>query len=830
MSQRIALFDEIKTGGYEACLVTSFNIDFPFYEDVLLRRMQTQGIQHHVMLVDQAMCQQAMATHPPVKAGHHYTLAPMSCPGAFHPKVMMLLGQKKGLLAVGSHNLTLSGFGQNLEVSNVVRYSASYPGYLPLFQTAFQAFRDWLHDYGERLPDDIGEAIEQTLNLCPWLEASKPAVLSGSALLYSSKSCRSLWAQAKPHLPERVDEVTALAPFFDSRLTFLGELSAISRTPPLIGIQPDRVSAPVHLLEDERFRVVSLDHFPETEQGHGYTHAKLVAMRDGKRHYLLSGSANLTWPAWLEEGAHRNAEAVLMLSGEPAAAAFQALSVDQLRRASTATTITQPFVQPDSMTAEHTASVLVLPYPASEWLQLPIQTEGKAIKVFYRQPLGARVLAEIDESEGLLRVAVAYLKVGDVLIVELDEQPVAYVVIHCTHELRAHTLTGEQQRLKLALGSLQTESPEIPLLFDCIEKLMNEKGDVNAKLPAVHYRASAEQLPNAETVSLIVEQEDVQLAEHRRCQRLAVKGNLALLLDVLIYSFSAASLGDNSAAYGEDALGRNEEERIGSDDELVTAHSQVHSTEDECQQRVAYCQRQCRILVGRLDRSLGSLNIQADLQPEFCARTLAISAVLRLLHTYKICPEQTENCVSDDVLSKLMGMLFRHAFHESQIPVENSQDDKHITASAEFIKLLAHAVWLTYVSGLCFSAPLPLSAPKEERDSVNWHNAILLFLAQRLDASDKLSTEVGRLLADYGDKASAWLIRLLNAGKEIRTSNQVTELGDVRLATSHYHGFWGYRQVVGEEGEYLTLSSIDGVAGKKFKRSFLNENNGRLYG
>ena len=107
MSERLALFDELQKGGYEACLMTTFNMDFPFYENVLLRRMQVRGIRHHVVLADQGMFQQALLSQPPLKAGYQYSLAPMDCPGAFHPKVFMLLGPKKGLLVVGSHNLTI---------------------------------------------------------------------------------------------------------------------------------------------------------------------------------------------------------------------------------------------------------------------------------------------------------------------------------------------------------------------------------------------------------------------------------------------------------------------------------------------------------------------------------------------------------------------------------------------------------------------------------------------------------------------------------------------------------------------------------------------------
>ena len=144
MSQTISLFKELKDGGYDACLMTTFSIDFPFYEDVLLRRMQSSGINHHILLVDKGMGLAAMHERPPCKAGSHYVLAPMDCSGAFHPKLLMLLGKNKGLLAIGSHNATLSGFGQNLEITNVLRFSkGNDEEYLSIFQQAYQAFHEW---------------------------------------------------------------------------------------------------------------------------------------------------------------------------------------------------------------------------------------------------------------------------------------------------------------------------------------------------------------------------------------------------------------------------------------------------------------------------------------------------------------------------------------------------------------------------------------------------------------------------------------------------------------------------------------------------------------
>ena len=121
MLPKVSLLDELRKGGYEASLITTFNAYLPFYEEVVLRRLVNAGVRHNVLLMDSRQYAASMASHPPRLAGRRYTLLPMKVPGAFHPKLIFLAGKNKGLVIVGSHNMTLAGFGFNRELTNVVR-------------------------------------------------------------------------------------------------------------------------------------------------------------------------------------------------------------------------------------------------------------------------------------------------------------------------------------------------------------------------------------------------------------------------------------------------------------------------------------------------------------------------------------------------------------------------------------------------------------------------------------------------------------------------------------------------------------------------------------
>ena len=121
MLHRLSLIDELRKGGYEASLITTFNAYLPFYEEVVLRRLENAGVRHNVLMMDAQQYSSSIFSHPPRLAGRRYTILPVAAPDAFHPKLILLVGKKKALVAIGSHNVTLAGFGFNRELTNVVR-------------------------------------------------------------------------------------------------------------------------------------------------------------------------------------------------------------------------------------------------------------------------------------------------------------------------------------------------------------------------------------------------------------------------------------------------------------------------------------------------------------------------------------------------------------------------------------------------------------------------------------------------------------------------------------------------------------------------------------
>jgi len=145
MLHRLSLLDELRRGGYEASLITTFNAYLPFYEEVVLRRLVAAGVRHNVLLMDAQQYGISLNSHPPRLAGRRYTLIPVSVAGAFHPKLILMVGKRKGFVAIGSHNMTLAGFGFNRELTNVVRIEGSNDASgLALAAHVWEEIQQWL--------------------------------------------------------------------------------------------------------------------------------------------------------------------------------------------------------------------------------------------------------------------------------------------------------------------------------------------------------------------------------------------------------------------------------------------------------------------------------------------------------------------------------------------------------------------------------------------------------------------------------------------------------------------------------------------------------------
>jgi hypothetical protein len=273
-------------------------------------------------MVDATRCAEAFASEElrPRRAGRDYTLILVRAGGAFHPKIILRLGKSKGSLFVGSHNLTLSGFGLNDEVTNVFRVDGSTvrSGGGPLRQ-AFE----YLAGFVPAALPEVVEGYEGLKLGIPWMDGPLAVGDPDRTLLTAPGTGPDLWSLVAPLLPKEVGTAFICGPFFDPALALIRRLQREVRPRELvIGIDPSSVDVDpkeAASLSGVRWvNVAGVPVIPQRREGFSrYLHAKLFWFSGNNDSLLISGSANPSVAAFFAPPAARNAASAIARGARP---------------------------------------------------------------------------------------------------------------------------------------------------------------------------------------------------------------------------------------------------------------------------------------------------------------------------------------------------------------------------------------------------------------------------------------------------------------------------------------------------------------------------------
>jgi hypothetical protein len=157
-------------------VVLTHNIDFVFLQTVAFAAFRKCGHPTITVFADAQCAAESFAHQAPVLGGLgvRYRVVPVAMsPGfRFHPKAVLLSGEKDATLFVGSGNLTFGGWRENAEVWT--RFDAVADG-----PAAFVEFRRYVESVIERVPlgdaivDELSEAFDATTRR--WLGDERPS-------------------------------------------------------------------------------------------------------------------------------------------------------------------------------------------------------------------------------------------------------------------------------------------------------------------------------------------------------------------------------------------------------------------------------------------------------------------------------------------------------------------------------------------------------------------------------------------------------------------------------------------------------------------------------
>jgi len=303
-------FEAFGEGGYHAAFMTTYAFGSLAFEDISFPKLRGAGCRNITVLADRAMVNQAFSEFgPPRFAGTSYHLVKVDAPGAFHPKITMLVGETKGRLIVGSANLTALGLGGNKEQLASISYSADAPENAKFFIGALAYLRRYVPQDDQWFP----VSLERALRSAPWLrdENFDPAFDgSGEAdlnLLFDRPEISFLDQIVASIGDDPIEHLVVVSPYWDVRLEGLARLRAALGNPVTdILIESEANGFPSSALSG--FADTAL--FDVTSHAESrFLHAKLIIAHGERWDHVISGSMNCTFPALMGPAMRGNAEA-----------------------------------------------------------------------------------------------------------------------------------------------------------------------------------------------------------------------------------------------------------------------------------------------------------------------------------------------------------------------------------------------------------------------------------------------------------------------------------------------------------------------------------------
>jgi hypothetical protein len=303
-------FEAFGEGGFHSAFMTTYSFGSLAFEDIPFPKLRGAGCRNITVLADRAMVNQAFSEFgPPRFAGTSYHLVKADAPGAFHPKITMLIGEAKGRLIVGSANLTALGLGGNKEQIASISYSPDAAENAKFFISALGYLRRYVPQDDQWFPISVQRAMRSA----PWLrddDFDHAFDVNGTAdlnLLFDRPDINFLDQIVASIGDDPIERLVVVSPYWDVRLEGLARLRAALENPITdILIESDANGFPSSALSG----VSDISLFDVSSHADSrFLHAKLIIAHGQRWDHVIAGSMNCTFPALMGPTTHGNAEA-----------------------------------------------------------------------------------------------------------------------------------------------------------------------------------------------------------------------------------------------------------------------------------------------------------------------------------------------------------------------------------------------------------------------------------------------------------------------------------------------------------------------------------------
>lgn len=708
--------------GYEAALLTTYNAHLPFFEEVVWRRLRAAGARHIVLLMDAARLADALAEpHTrPRHAGSGYTLVPVPMRGAFHPKVLMLVGETKGIMHVGSHNVTLSGYTRNRELTTRVDAGARADrAGAALFRDVLGFCRTWL----EQEPEPMRVALAAVEGAGKrWLGGPSPA--SDTERLFGTVAKgKTLWSQVRPHLPEKAGRVAVVGPFFDARLAFLDRIAADLRPDEMVvALGPDAVIDVDRARGHPAARFVAAGSLGVWQSEGAPLHAKALLVEANGEEFLIAGSANPSAPAWLRAAPSGNAEIIVLRRGKKLG---QGLGLTALFDAPDLVDAQWEEVR-DNFKARRSEEPGEDPRETSRPLVFVEEGRGFAAHQPSDGTLGVLSVTALGaEGEALGEVAFAedleevWLEAPDAAggrasVVAVQRRNGRSIgLLHRTSELEVLSATSKQRKLRLALAGLEGDPAQLESLMKMVQRVIFGDEGVRQSAPRGAPDDATDSQDDSPERAVPPKRSRSKAARRRLAQ-----GDLAMFLDLVIHRLGQALIDPGAVRPG-----RSDEELVGTEEE----------EEDELEREVIVgrvaelCRKKSVSLLNRMTKVVAKLSGADDqatgevLVTQGCA---VLGLVWALRRAERRAPWTRPGSPPESLVDERAVARFLDHGGASLARAARDVAESANNAPEEVVRVQGLLAWL------CWSAGLRLDVPQVDAEDLAPRTAALICLAE----------------------------------------------------------------------------------------------------
>ena len=285
--------------GYDTALLTTYNFETSFFEKYILSLLAKHQVRIINLFVDAKQLNKALRTDNSFSLGKNYYVTPILMNGSFHPKAILLLGEKRAKLIISSANIKISGFIQNNEIFNSFEYTEKNTKYANLISSAITFFKSL---YNVSINKD--KDVLQKLNEFSVITEENDSI----SLLFNTEI--SILEQLSEHIHDAVREINIAVPFYDPCLEALQEIRKRFNCHSInLYIQNKKNTFPIEY--NNKYNIVPEDRinlFEAVLQGRNkskmFYHGKVIEFVTDTNSYILYGSSNCSSSALLKTYQH----------------------------------------------------------------------------------------------------------------------------------------------------------------------------------------------------------------------------------------------------------------------------------------------------------------------------------------------------------------------------------------------------------------------------------------------------------------------------------------------------------------------------------------------